>query len=258
MARSSSMSSSQEMDQSEGQSRRSAGFVKSVIKVLSGSRFMTPEGLEKDSPTPERHDARMADRELNDGQNSDELSRQESDLRESLEQKRYYDEFRALPMNELTKELRYMDVPSSISAGFKENKNSLGLFLSQEHRLLGDANLAERQSKPVGYRPVESPSLSHGEEREENEGQGINLETERQDTLSRQHSQPFSSLSSFQPTRTHHSVKATEPESHPYFRPLPTADESFSLRVGHQNVQNITQRDAKRPKERSKDKLYKQ
>jgi hypothetical protein len=73
-------------------------------------------------------------------------------------------------------------------------------------------------------------------------------------------------MPSFQPLPTHTFFRpieriGAELDSHPYFSHNAVSerlDESASVRVGHQHFQNITQRDAKRPKERPRDKAYKQ
>jgi hypothetical protein len=78
-------------------------------------------------------------------------------------------------------------------------------------------------------------------------------------------SQVFQSFPLCQPTGRSLPARTGRLESHPYFRnaipdgsAIKDFDGSLSIRVGRQLDQNITQRDAKRPKERSKDRAYKQ
>ena len=81
------MSSSQKTDTMGGQDRTSAGFIKSVIKALSGPRrFQSPEGATRNSPTFEQLlDAEESGQNLSREQFSDEVKNQRSSVMESSE-----------------------------------------------------------------------------------------------------------------------------------------------------------------------------
>jgi hypothetical protein len=112
-----------------GQDRKSAGFVKSVIKAFSVSRFRSPDGSTRASPTIEQLDVeKPSERE----QYSDEVENHGSHDMESVVKRGYSDEFRSLPITVSEKEIRYMNVSSAISG--KKNKSSLFLSQAQEER----------------------------------------------------------------------------------------------------------------------------
>ncbi len=92
------MSSSQDSDSMGGQDRKSAGFVKSVIKALSGSRFMSPDGSTRASPTIEQLDTEKPDQNLSREQYSDEVDNHGSYVMESAVERGY----ESLPTDRVT------------------------------------------------------------------------------------------------------------------------------------------------------------
>jgi hypothetical protein len=125
------MSSSRGTDQGEEPDRTSAGFVKSVIKVLSGSRYLTPDGSGKDGPTTDRYGEETTDRNLVSGQSPDGTTRQESAVKESLEssgERGYEAGFSSLPISDAEYELRYFggsEGPSSFSTKLPRKETTL-------------------------------------------------------------------------------------------------------------------------------------
>ena len=256
LTRISPMSSSQDSDFMEAQDGKSVGFVKSVIKALSGTRFRSPEGSKGASPTFEQlESAQIALRE----HYSDEVVNRRSPAVESSVERGCDDEFRPPPIKEPGNEIRYMDVPSNILAGLEKNQNLLPTFQSREESAAsfhgGSPDRGERSGKGFCFPP--SPESSPFASRRE------------RDVMfpDRQPSHAFPSFLPLSTTGAYRTVQEPEPDCHPYFYHPPSApvglvnsvvDESVSLRVGTHSIQNVTQRDAKRPKERSRDKAYKQ
>ncbi len=133
--------------------------------------------------------------------------------------------------------------------------SSMGVGLGQEGDLLGEESSVERQSKCIDS---QSPLFSHDRGLGKGRLAGGSRESEIHDFSAVPPSQKFSTYPLFKPTGR----VGADLESHPYFGHHDVApegsDKSLSIRVGNQNVQNINHRDPKRPKERSRDKAYKQ
>ena len=218
------------------------GFVKSVIKALSGSRFMTPEGPGRDSQATENLGAERTHREIA-RRSPDELN--PGPTPRDLSDERGYDrEHRGQPMGG--------HEVGAISGDELETQN---LLMEPQLGLLRGTGSLEGQSKPGGLQPsLFSHELGMGEGPIADGDRDLEI---MQEFSSMPPSQTFSTHPLFRPTER----IGAELEFHPYFSHNVTAeqlDESVSVRVGHQNFQNITQRDAKRPKERPRDKAYKQ
>ncbi len=76
------MSSSQDSDFMEGQDGKLGGFVKSVIKALSGTRFKSPEGSKRTSPTFEQFDTGKSVQNTSREHYSDEVDNRRSPVME--------------------------------------------------------------------------------------------------------------------------------------------------------------------------------
>ena len=167
--------------------RKQISFVRSVINVLSGSRFSTPEGSGRNSPIADSLEAERTHREVERNRSPEELENL-GPVSHNLYDERGYDrEDQSLPMGELEKEFRLMGGSS---------QKLLETIPGSERGLLRGT---ERVGAEFEFRPYSNQ----------------NGASERM-------------------------------------------DESVSVRVGHQDAQNITRRDTKRPRERAKDKVYKQ
>jgi hypothetical protein len=244
------MSSGNRENEESGR-KQQPGFVKSVIKALSGSRFMTPEASGRNSPATENLSAEQTHREIAQNRSSDELNHGPTP-RDLSDERGYDGENRDPPMDDHEPTISGSDVKFSILGDPPETQN---LLMESQLGLLRGTGLLEGQSKTVGF---QSSLLSH----ELGMGKGPiadgNRELEMmQDFSSMPPSQTFSTHPLFRPTER----IGAELEFHPYFSHNVASerlDESASVRAGHQNFQNITQRDAKRPKERPRDKAYKQ
>jgi hypothetical protein len=227
----------------EESERKPSSFAKSIIKALSGSRFMTPVGSERNSPITTEQGTKQIHREFDPGPG----------LRDSSDEMRYGGEDRDLPMNEREKLLRVSDTNFSILGDSPETHKLLGVPLGQSGLPRGAGLLEERST--FGLQPS-LPSHELGM------GMGPIVDENRELEMMRD----LSSMPPFQPLSTHIFSRPTERigvelDSHPYFSRnvgSERLDESASVRVGHQHLQNITRRDAKRPKERPRDKAYKQ
>jgi hypothetical protein len=78
------MSSSRESDRGEEQDRKPQGFVRSVLKVLSGSRFTPSEGFAGDRPSGDYSGEGQPSRHRVIAQISDGAGDQTPPVRESL------------------------------------------------------------------------------------------------------------------------------------------------------------------------------
>jgi hypothetical protein len=258
------MSSGQESDQEEFPERKPVGFVKSVIKALSGSRYMTPDGSMKSS-IEDPNNAGLTGR--NHGQIVSDQNSTNVDPLESREERGYVPEMSSLPMKVTKKELRYVGGSDKMSSFQAELTDiPVGSDLDQEDgvpRMMesySDNIQTDKFSTGPPLSHSREPSHFHGGERILGMGRDVNFES---DIGSSSHA--FSSFSLYQPSGKSLPAGVNGLEPHPYFRnavPDGSAakdfDGSLSSRVGQQQSQNGTQRDAKRPKERSKDKAYKQ
>jgi hypothetical protein len=220
---------------SEGfsQDRNSGGFIKSVIKVLSGSRLRTPDESTRASPEIEPLE------EYYRTQNSDELMNQGSASRESSEKRGYEDEDQSLPIGE-----------------------------SENHKNALDDVDQIRVKMATGSLVVHSPAHDYLVRPQSSRlGLSTEFESDLRSAPSKLSSRAFSSFPLPQPLGVYHAAGTAGPEVYSYFRqPSPAhgesgggeLDESSSVRIGKQQAQNVTHRDPKRPKERSKDRAYKQ
>jgi len=227
------MSSSQNSDESKmGEKETQPGFVRSVLQVFSGSRLRTPESskkFESDSDLIRREENRQCDQARMSGLVADEVELTEENGIAPLKD--------ALLMG-----FRYDDSPST---SIKTNGAPSSGF-----RYFGNEG---KTGQTVGV----------------SQGKGLMSSLESPVRVEEKGNVFSSDPSSFPLSRpvAGYAARNAEPDCHPYFYHPPTAPvgsagrgagESVSIRVGGQSVHNITQRDAKRPKERSRDKAYKQ
>jgi hypothetical protein len=235
------MSSSRDKDKGGKPDRgQSPGFIKSVIQALSGPRFSTPEGSVRNSPTGDNYEEGQPHQLRLIGRDPDGVEGRTAPGRESpggLEERVSEDDFMG-PIKGSKDELRYIgkEVESSFSAV---------LTLPRDVPTVGESPILsqfnESLSRPRG---LSDTVIEH------DVGRGL--------------SQASSSSPLFRPVGKGLPQVGNESESPPLFFRVGNEsankgmDGSPSLRIGHQDIQNVTQRDAKRPKERSKDRAYKQ
>jgi hypothetical protein len=241
------MSSSRDKDQGGEQDRGQPGFIKSVIQALSGSRFSTPEGSVRNCPTGDNYGGDQPDQLRMMGQDPDGVGSRTASGRESpgtLEGKISEDEFLG-PIKGSNYELRYTgkEVESSFSAGLTRSK---------------DVPTVGESLVPPQFNEFLSRPRGGGRKLGRDSDSGI------EHGVGRELSQTSSSSPLFRPVGKGLSQEGIGSEyPPPFFR---VGNESAnkgiegspSVRIGNHDVQNVTQRDAKRPKERSKDKAYKQ
>ena len=222
------MSSSQDPDQDKMEEKTTQpGFIRSVLQVFSGSRLRTPESP-KDFDY-ERDSIRRGETRQNDQTRMPELTTDEVELRKEMN-------------DALSQGFRYDE---SLSPSIKANGEPSSGF-----RYFGNEG---KTGQTVGV----------------SQGKGLMSSLESPVRVEEKGNVFSSDPSSFPLSRpvAGYAARNAEPDCHPYFYHPPTAPvgsagrgagESVSIRVGGQSVHNITQRDAKRPKERSRDKAYKQ
>ncbi len=284
------MSSEQASDQREFAEHKPRGFVKSVIKALSGSRFMTPDGPTRNSPT---NDAGLTDRDH--GQHVPELFSEGMKELESTGddplvfpgERGYEPENLSVPMEATKKQLRYIGESDELSSSAEliDKPGTSDSYLTDlVSRTMGGEEMARfraagfdsrhyfggqtKKTSTGPFLPLSRDPLPHSKEPSHFRG-GDHIHGMGRDVIDEtdigSSSQVFSSFPLYQPSGKSLPTGVNGLESHPYFRStapdgltIRDFDGSPSLRVGQQHSQNITQRDAKRPKERSKDKAYKQ
>jgi hypothetical protein len=200
-----------------------------------GSRFMIPEGSGRNSPTIEYLEAEQSHREIVRNRSPEELENPGLAPQYSSDKRGYDSENRGLPMGELEKELRLMDVPSSILDDLLETQKSSGAILGTKRSLLGGAGLLEGPSKSVGPQSsLLSPEFGLGKRPISDGNRGLEM-------------RDFSSMPPSQTLSTHPLFKPTERigaklEFHPYFGHNVASerlDESVSIRVGHQMFRTL-------------------
>jgi hypothetical protein len=248
------MSSSSEVDSSEEQRKR-PGFIQSVMQALSGSRFPTSEerGRKSPSPTFEEQDAGMSNRILDPAGFSEELA--------------------STPMG--GENLRVIPPPTS-----EERNPPSYSILEQERRLNGGVrSMSTGNAKPDAPSPCESPLAFYSDRQLRQLGIELDPNAGRHASVNfvGRHSQVVSpslhqqSAGGYMPGRE---IAFSDPVSRGFVeqefrseipRQFTAASSGYrvfseepSPRLGRNDGANVTHRDAKRPKERSRDKAYKQ
>jgi hypothetical protein len=183
-------------------------------------------------------------------QYADELDNQRSAFKTSLEKRGYEDVTPSLPIGGTENEINALDDVTLTRDALNKNHNRGKSSLEPSVHSLDHESSVRRQ-------PVER-------------GLGAKFESELNDP-SKQSSQVFSSFPLSQPLGEYHAAETASSGVYPYFRPPSSVhresgvgefngefNASSTMRVGKQQAQNVTLRDSKRPKERTKDKVYKQ